>query len=110
MIRRPPRSTLFPYTSSSDLYRRATGELIRGDSTRRIVNHHGRRDEIVIYRESVEREAAEKAQRGAADLRPAAPLASAAAPEIRHPLTIAAGSLEMLSRHPGGDQQARRRL
>src|SRR2546422_3343734 len=63
MIRRPPRSTLFPYTSSSDLYRRATGELIRVDSTRRIVNHHGRRYEIVIYRESVEREAAETAQR-----------------------------------------------
>src|SRR2546422_9503921 len=84
MIRRPPRSTLFPYTSSSDLYRRATGELIRVDSTRRIVNHHGRRYEIVIYRESVEREAAETAQREAADLRAVALLASAAAHEINN--------------------------
>src|SRR2546422_5561596 len=29
MIRRPPRSTLFPYTTSSDLLRRAT-RLLRG--------------------------------------------------------------------------------
>ena len=91
-------------------YRRATGELIRVDSTRRIVNHHGRRYEIVIYRESVEREAAETAQREAADLRAVALLASAAAHEINNPLTVVVGSLELLSRHLGGDQQERRWL
>ncbi len=91
-------------------YRRATGELIRVDSTRRIVNHHGRRYEIVIYRESVEREAAETAQREAADLRAVALLASAAAHEINNPLTVVVGSLELLARHLGSDQQERRWL
>jgi PAS domain S-box-containing protein len=91
-------------------YRRATGELIRVDSSRRIVNHHGRRYEIVIYRESAEREAAEAAQREAADLRAVALLASAAAHEINNPLTVVVGSLELLSRHLGADHQERRWL
>ncbi len=80
------------------------------DSTRRIVTHHGRRYEIVIYRESVEREAAETAQREAADLRAVALLASAAAHEINNPLTVVVGSLELLARHLGSDQQERRWL
>jgi len=91
-------------------YRRASGEIIRVDSTRRIVDHHGRRYEIVIYRESAEREAAEAAQREAADLRAVALLASAAAHEINNPLTVVVGSLELLSRHVGADNQERRWL
>src|SRR5439155_702551 len=79
-------------------------------ATRRIVNHHGRRYEIVIYRESAEREAAETAQREAADLRAVALLASAAAHEINNPLTVVVGSLELLSRHVGADNQERRWL
>jgi PAS domain S-box-containing protein len=91
-------------------FRRASGEIIRVDSTRRIVSHHGRRYEIVIYRESSERETAEAALREAADLRAVALLASAAAHEINNPLTVVVGSLELLSRHHGPDQQERRWL
>jgi PAS domain S-box-containing protein len=91
-------------------FRRASGEIIRVDSTRRIVSHHGRRYEIVIYREASEREAAEAARREAADLRAVALLASAAAHEINNPLTVVVGSLELLSRHHGPDQQERRWL
>ncbi|OLB04919.1 MAG: hypothetical protein AUH14_09935 [Candidatus Rokubacteria bacterium 13_2_20CM_69_15_1] len=91
-------------------FRRASGEIVRVDSTRRIVSHRGRRYEIVIYRESSEREAAEAAQREAADLRAVALLASAAAHEINNPLTVVVGSLELLSRHHGPDQQEGRWL
>jgi PAS domain S-box-containing protein len=79
-------------------YRRASGEIIGVDATRRIVSHHGRRYEIVIYRESAEREAAEAAQREAAELRAIALVASAAAHEINNPLTVVIGALELLSR------------
>jgi PAS domain S-box-containing protein len=91
-------------------YRRASGETIRVDATRRIVDHHGRHYEIVIYRESAEREAAEAAQREATDLRAVALLASAAAHEINNPLTVVVGSLELLSRHLAPDHQERRWL
>src|SRR5207245_711485 len=91
-----------------------TGVVARlfGDVVERAeaVDHHGRRYEIVIYRESVEREAAETAQREAADLRAVALLASAAAHEINNPLTVVVGSLELLARHLGSDQQERRWL
>jgi len=91
-------------------YRRASGETIRVDATRRIVDHHGRHYEIVIYRESAEREAAEAARREATDLRAVALLASAAAHEINNPLTVVVGSLELLSRHLAPDHQERRWL
>src|SRR5438094_668761 len=89
-------------------YRRASGETIRVDATRRIVDHHGRHYEIVIYRESAEREAAEAARREATDLRAVALLASAAAHESNNPLTVAVGSLALLSRHLAPDHQERR--
>src|SRR5439155_1074729 len=49
-------------------------------------------------------------QREAADLRAVALLASAAAHEINNPLTVVVGSLELLARHLGSDQQERRWL
>ncbi len=91
-------------------YRRASGDVIRVDSTRRIVDHDGRRYEIVIYRESVERENAEAAQRQAEDLRAITLVASAAAHEINNPLTVIVGSLELFSRRVAIDAQERRWL
>src|SRR5256885_13623987 len=70
-------------------YRRASGETIRVDATRRIVDHHGRHYEIVIYRESAEREAAEAARREATHLRAVALPARAAPHETTNPPPIA---------------------
>lgn len=89
-------------------YRRRSGEITRVDSTRRIVDHHGRRYEIVIYRESTGREAAEAAQREASDLRAITLVASAAAHEINNPLTVVVGSLELLARRVPRDAEERR--
>lgn len=79
-------------------YRRRSGEVIGVDSTRRIVAHAGRRYEIVIYRESADREAREASEREAGELRAVNLLASGAAHEINNPLAVIMGSLDLLAR------------
>src|SRR2546425_2826084 len=46
MIRRPPRSTLFPYTSSSDLKARHSGLVASGQDTTGTSEHHVHTDEV----------------------------------------------------------------
>lgn len=91
-------------------HRQRSGEIVHVDSTRRIVDHLGRRFEIVIFRESAEREAADAAQREAAELRAITLVASAAAHEINNPLTVVVGSLELLARRVPRDAEERRWL
>jgi PAS domain S-box-containing protein len=79
-------------------YRRRSGDTIRVDAIRRFVEHSGRRYEILIYRESAEREAREASERDAAELRAVALLAAAAAHEINNPLAIVMGSNDLLAR------------
>jgi PAS domain S-box-containing protein len=79
-------------------YRRRSGEIIAVDATRRIVEHARRRYEIVIYRESADREAREASEREAAELRAVTLLAAGAAHEINNPLAVVMGSLGLLGR------------
>lgn len=89
-------------------YRRRSGDVIRVDCTRRVVEHGGRRYEIVIYRESAEREARETSEREAAQLKAVTLLASAAAHEINNPLAIVMGSLDLLGRRVTSETQEAR--
>lgn len=89
----------------SQPYRRRTGEVIGVDSTRRIVEHAGRRYEIVIYRESAEREAREASEREAGELKAITLLAGGAAHEINNPLAVVMGSLDLLARRLTPDTQ-----
>jgi PAS domain S-box-containing protein len=79
-------------------YRRRSGEIIGVDATRRIVAHAGRRYEIVIYRESAEREAREASELEAGELKAVTLLAAGAAHEINNPLAVVMGSLDLLAR------------
>ena len=79
-------------------YRRRSGEIITVDATRRLVEYAGRRYEIVIFRESADREARETSQREAAELKAIALLAAGAAHEINNPLAVVMGSLGLLGR------------
>jgi PAS domain S-box-containing protein len=89
-------------------YRRRSGEIIAVDATRRIVEHAGRRYEIVIYRESADREAREASEREAAQLKAVTLLAAGAAHEINNPLAVIMGSLGLLARGlTTGSQEAR---
>jgi PAS domain S-box-containing protein len=89
-------------------YRRRSGEIISVDATRRLVEHGGRRYEIVIYRESADREAREASEREAAELRAVTLLAAGAAHEINNPLAVVMGSLGLLGRGLArGSQEAR---
>jgi PAS domain S-box-containing protein len=89
-------------------YRRRSGEVIAVDATRRIVEHAGRRYEIVIFRESADREARETSQREAAELKAVTLLAAGAAHEINNPLAVVMGSLGLLGRGlASGTQEAR---
>jgi PAS domain S-box-containing protein len=89
-------------------YRRRSGEIIGVDSTHRIVEHGGRRYDIVMYRESAEREAREASERDAAQLKAVTLLAGAAAHEINNPLTVVMGSLDLLTRRGTMDSQEAR--
>ena len=89
-------------------YRRRSGEIIAVDCARRIVQHGGRRYEIVIYRESSEREAREASERDAAQLKAVTLLAAAAAHEINNPLAVVMGSLGLLARRLTPDTQEAR--
>ena len=79
-------------------HRTRSGKIIQIDSTRRIVEHRGRRYELVIYRDAAERQAAEAAHREVTELRAITLVAGAAAHEINNPLTVVVGSLELLAR------------
>jgi PAS domain S-box-containing protein len=92
----------------SQPYRRRSGEVIGVDATRRIVAHAGRRYEIVIYRESAEREAREASEREAGELKAVTLLASGAAHEINNPLAVVMGSLDLLGRRLSPETQEAR--
>ena len=79
-------------------YRRRSGEVIAIDTMLRIVEHGGHRYEIVIYRESADREAREASERDAAQLKAVTLLAAGAAHEINNPLAVVMGSLDLLAR------------
>ena len=79
-------------------YRTRTGDTISVDSTRRVVEHQGRRYEIIMFREAADREAAEAAKRDAAELRAVTLLAGAAAHEINNPLAVVVGALGLLEK------------
>ena len=84
------------------------GATLRVDSTRRIVEHRGRRYEIIIYRDASQREMAEAVGREVAELRAIGLLASGAAHEINNPLAVVVGSLGLLERKVGNDATERR--
>lgn len=86
-------------------HRRRSGEIVAVDTMLRIVEHGGRRYEIVIYRESAEREAREASERDAAQLKAITLLAAGAAHEINNPLAIVMGSLDLLARRLEPDTQ-----
>lgn len=89
-------------------YRTRSGHIVSVDSTHRIVEHRGRRYEIIVFREAAEREAAEAIRREAAELRAVTLLAGAAAHEINNPLAVVMGALDLLARQlPGAGQEAR---
>ncbi len=88
-------------------YRTRAGALVSVDSTRRIVEHGGRRYEIVVTREAAEREATEAARREAAALRAVTMLAGAAAHEINDPLAVVMGALDLLAREVPDDGRPR---
>ncbi len=79
-------------------YRTRSGDIVKIDSTRRLVDHEGRRYEIVVFRNAADREAAESARREASELRAVNLLANAAAHEINNPLAVVVASLELLAR------------
>jgi PAS domain S-box-containing protein len=79
-------------------YRTRNGAIVSVDTTRRLVEHEGRRYEIVMFHEAADREAAEAARREAAELRAVTLLAGAAAHEINNPLAVVVGALGLLER------------
>jgi PAS domain S-box-containing protein len=82
----------------SQPYLTRAGTLIHVDSSRRIVEHQGKRYEIVIYRDASSREAAEAVAREVEELRTVNLVASGAAHEINNPLAVIVGSLGLLER------------
>jgi PAS domain S-box-containing protein len=89
-------------------YRRRSGEIIAVDTNLRIVEYAGRRYEIVIFRESADREMREASQREAAELRAVTLLAAGASHEINNPLAVVMGSLGLLGRGVKPDTQEAR--
>lgn len=79
-------------------YRTRSGRILSVDSSRRLVEHQGRRYEIVVIRDAAEREAAEATRREAAELRAVTLLAGATAHEINNPLAVIVGALDLLGR------------
>jgi PAS domain S-box-containing protein len=96
--------------SSGEPYLTRAGATLRVDSTRRIVEHRGRRYEIIIYRDAAQREMAETVGREVAELRAIGLVASGAAHEINNPLTVVVGSLGLLARTIPRDTPERRWL
>jgi PAS domain S-box-containing protein len=94
----PPRRETDPVRAFGEPFRVRSGAIVSVDSTRRLVEHGERRYEIVIYRESADREAREIAAREAAQLKAVTLLASGAAHEINNPLAVVMGSLGLLAR------------
>jgi signal transduction histidine kinase len=86
-------------------YRTRTGEVVLVDVTQRIVEHGGHRYAIGIFREAVDRVAAEAARREAAELRAVNLLASAAAHEINNPLAVIMGALDLVARRLPADSE-----
>jgi len=82
-------------------FKRRSGETVRVDSTRRLVEFQGQRYEIIIYRDAAERLGAETAQREATELRTATLLARAAAHEINNPLAVIMGYLQLMADSSG---------
>jgi PAS domain S-box-containing protein len=82
----------------SQPYLTRAGMLIHVDSSRRIVEHQGKRYEIVIYRDAAQREAAEAVAREVEELRTVNLVARGAAHEINNPLAVIVGSLGLLER------------
>jgi PAS domain S-box-containing protein len=78
--------------------RTRAGAIIHIDSTERVVEHAGRRYEIIVFRDAAARESLAQAQREASDLRAINLLATAAAHEINNPLTIVIGGLDLIAR------------
>ena len=89
-------------------YRTRSGEIIKIDSTRRVVDHGRRRYDIVVFRNAADREAAEAVRREASELRAVKLLANTAAHEINNPLAVVVGSLDLLERHIPADGRERR--
>ncbi len=89
-------------------YRTRSGQTIYLDTTRRLVEHEGRRYFIIVLRDASERLAKEAAQKEAAELRAATLLARAAAHEINNPLTSLMGSLELLEGQVAAESQRTR--
>jgi PAS domain S-box-containing protein len=86
-------------------YRTRTGEVVLVDVTQRIVEHGGHRYAIGIFREAVDRVAAEAARREAVELRAVNLLASAAAHEINNPLAVIMGALDLVARRVPVDSE-----
>ena len=82
----------------SQPYLTRAGTLVHVDSSRRLVEHQGKRYEIVIYRDASAREAAEAVAREVAELRMVNLVASGAAHEINNPLAVIVGALGLLER------------
>jgi PAS domain S-box-containing protein len=87
----------------SEPYLTRAGTLIHVDSSRRIVQHRGKRYEIIIYRDAAPREAAEAVAREVEELRTVTLVASGAAHEINNPLAVIVGSLGLLERKLPGE-------
>jgi PAS domain S-box-containing protein len=79
-------------------YRRRDGSLLIVDATRRTVTYGGRRYQIIVFWDALDRLARESAQQESAALRSVTELANAAAHEINNALTALLGSLDLLSR------------
>lgn len=86
-------------------YRTRSGKIVTVDTTRRTVEHAGRRYDVVVFREAAEREAAEAARREASELRAINLVAMAAAHEINNPLTVVMGALDLIARHMPPDSK-----
>lgn len=91
-------------------YPTRSGATVLVDATRRVVEHEGRRYEIVIYREAADRRAMHVAQREVAELRALRLLAGAAAHEINNPLAVVVGSLALLGRRQTSEVEETRWL
>ena len=89
-------------------FRTHRGEVVLVDTTRHLVRFQERRYEIIIWRESRERMAAEAVAREASELRAATLVARAAAHEINNPLAVILGYLQLLAgRLPPDSREAK---
>jgi len=79
-------------------------------ATATVVEWEGSPSHFVSFVDISDRQRREAAEREAESLRSVTKLANAAAHEINNPLTVVVGSLELLARHLGSDQQERRWL